>query len=60
VSAQIITALRIRAEFLDGEADRYDATGAFTRTASTANGSAVLRLLAAEFRAVADAAEGKA
>jgi hypothetical protein len=57
MSAQVVTALRLRAEFLDGEADRYEASTAFAPPESRP--PAVLRLIAAEFRALADAAEGR-
>lgn len=62
MSAQIITALRVRAEMLSGEADRLDAMG-LSEVPDTGHrddqGRSVrnLRFLAAEFRGLADQAE---
>jgi hypothetical protein len=55
MSAQVITALRVRAEVLDGEADRSAARGSDEAPGRT---EPALRMLAAEFRALARAAEG--
>lgn len=54
MSAQIITALRKRAEALDSEADATEA-----QDADPAAGWAIatMRMLATEFRALADTAE---
>jgi hypothetical protein len=54
VSAQIIAALRKRADVLTAEADEIDAPDGSARMPA-----AFLRFLAAEFRAVADEAEGR-
>lgn len=65
MSAQIITALRIRAEALDGEADRIEAmTGGASELPVTpqqpyARSVHSLRLIAGEFRALADQAEAR-
>jgi hypothetical protein len=56
VSAQIITALRKRARKLDSEADDLEASGAGDKP-GTFPPMVTLRLLASEFRILADTAE---
>jgi hypothetical protein len=58
VSAQIITALRKRAHKLDSEASDLEESGASEKT-NTFPPVVTLRLLASEFRALADEAEAR-
>ena len=59
MSAQIITALRNRARGLDVEADTIESLGASELQGSPGRSVAALRMMAAEFRALADAAEAR-
>lgn len=57
MSAQIITALRLRAEMLDGRADAIESSPVRSASSRPEENVPSLRWLASEFRAVADAAE---
>jgi hypothetical protein len=59
MSAQIITALRKRAEALESEAGGCAARGADWQPDAPGRNVPALRFLAAEFRALADQAEAR-
>ena len=58
MSAQIITALRKRADALDTEAGRLESAGA-SEAPGVFRSAKTLRLVADEFRALADTAEAR-
>jgi hypothetical protein len=59
VSAQIITALRRRASQLDAEAQSMEAEGTGETPDPGGRSARMLRFLAVEFQALADAAESR-